>query len=154
MHRCLILGIAGLCFNLSQAQTSYVGLGVSCGAYTQAYPGCPVPGFHISGPIFDGLELRGTIESIVVASSLGVDLLYPVLLKSTRAELYLGGGASVRLLGFSPVGADLRGILGGIYPLDRKPIPIDLFAELRLYVQGELAGFPTLEGRAGINFPF
>ena len=116
------------------------------------------PSFQIGGPISDALELRGTAESIIATSNLGLELLYPVL-SGADARLYLGGGANARLFFYLPVSLELHLVLGGEYFFNNFSnsgadlSPLGLFGEARIYSLGLFYGFPTLEGRIGVNFP-
>ena len=90
----------------------------------------------------------------LVAGNLGLDILYPLALSAPDARLY-AGGVSTRLYFYYPGGYDLRGVVGGEYfpATEAKTKPIGVFAEVRMYLRGLLAGLPTLRGRAGINLP-
>jgi hypothetical protein len=90
----------------------------------------------------------------LLVSNLGLDVLYPISLTGSDVQLYAGDGANVRFFAYYPNGFDLRGVFGAEYRLPSAATPPSLFAEVRLYLRGLLAGFPTAEGRAGVNFPF
>ena len=113
------------------------------------------PSFQVGGPVSDALELRGTLETIVGTSNLGLELLYPVELKGTDAQLYLGGGANSRFFFYLPVRFELHLVLGGEYFFNSgaDSSPLGLFGEARIYSLGLFYGSPTLEGRVGVNFP-
>lgn len=119
-------------------------------------PNYPQPSLQLGGPISETLELRGTLESLLVTGNLGLDILYPLALNTPDARLYVGGGINTRLYFYYPNGFNLRGVLGGEYFLATEPEgePTGLFAEVRTYLRGLLAGLPTLEGRVGINLPY
>ncbi len=140
----------------AQERRSYFGIGVSYATYTGGDPNYPLPSIQVGGPISETLELRGTLESIAIISNLGLDLLYPVMLEDADARFYLGGGANSRFFAYYPIGFDLRLILGGEYFFESSSssLPSGLFGETRIYFRGLLNGFPTLEGRVGLNLPF
>ena len=156
-----LLGVLGLfiCLVTSSVQAqrgSYFGIGA---AYSTAFGIVSniglFPSFQVGGPISEALELRGTLESIVSTSNLGLDLLYPIGLKGTDARLYLGGGANSRFFFYLPVSFELHLVLGGEYFFNSGAdlSPLGLFGEARIYSSGLFYGFPTLEGRVGVNLP-
>ncbi len=153
-YRVLFIMLCCLTWSVAQARSGYVGFGVSYATYTGVVPNYPLPSLQVGTELGDGLELRGTLESLLIVSNIGLDMLYRIDLESDSAWLYTGGGGNMRLYGPYPNGFDLRGVLGGEFPLESDGLPYSLFAEVRLYLRGLLFGFPTLEGRAGINIPF
>ncbi len=146
-----------LCVGLVEAQVrgSYVGFGVSYATFSGLVPNYPQLSLQVGGPISETLELRGTLESLLVSSNLGLDILYPLALSAPDARLYAGGGLNTRPYFYYPNGFDLRVVLGGEYFPATEPEAetIGAFTEVRVYLRGLLAGLPTLEGRAGINLP-
>lgn len=157
MKGCLWMIFLCLCVGLVEAQErgSYAGFGVSYATFSGLIPNYPQPSLQAGGPISETLELRGTLESLLVAGNLGLDILYPLALSAPDARLYVGGGVNTRLYFYYPNGFDLRGVLGGEYfpANDPEAEAIGVFAEVRVYLRGLLAGLPILEGRAGINLP-
>lgn len=144
-----------LCVGTAQAQRgSYFGFGVSYATFSGLSPNYPQPSFQIGGPV-SGTELRGTLESLVVAGNLGLDVLYPFS-GGANTRLYVGGGVNTRLYFYYPNGFDLRAIFGGEYFVagEGGSAPLGIFGEVRTYLTGLLAGSPTVEGRVGINLPF
>ncbi len=131
-------------------------MGVSYATYTGVNTRYPLLSVQIGGPISEGLELRGTIESLVVASNLGLDVFYPLGLNTPDARLYVGGGVSTRFYVYYPYGFDLRSVFGGEYFVGSEisPLPLGFFGEVRTYFRGLLMGFPTVEGRVGLNLPY
>ncbi|ADI14258.1 hypothetical protein [Truepera radiovictrix] len=140
-----------------QPRGAYVGLGVSYAPVgLPSFP--PLPALHVGGPLTDTLTVRGTLETLLVASQLGVDFLY-TFSQAPTYELYAGVGASASFYFYFPSGSDLRVILGGQYVVDEEPYlgAPRPFGEVRTYVRsfaGLSAGFwPTLEGCFGVAFP-
>lgn len=156
MRRCwmFIIVLSCLTWSTARERPGYVGLGLSYATYTGVMPNYPMPSFQVGGPLEGGLELRGTLESLIIVSNIGFDVLYLTQLTQMNGWLYSGLGGNVRFFALYPNGFDLRGVFGGEFPLETGTSPIHLFAEMRLYLRGLFAGFPTFEGRAGINFPF
>lgn len=79
MPHWLMMVLIGSFFGLAQAQerSGYVGFGVSYATFTGVIPNYPAPSLQVGGPVSDALELRGTLESLLVVSNIGLDLLYP-----------------------------------------------------------------------------
>ena len=156
-----LLGVLGLfiCLVTSSVQAqrgSYFGIGATYTTSSGVSPARNVlPSIQVGGLISDSLELRGTLESLVIVSNLGLDVLYPVTLENAAARLYLGGGVSSHFFAYLPMGFDLRLVLGGEYffKATTSPLLIGLFGEARIYSSGLFYGSPTLEGRVGVNLP-
>jgi hypothetical protein len=157
MKRWLWMVFLCFCMGLVEAQErgSYVGFGVSYATFSGLVPNYPQPSLQVGGPISETLELRGTLESLLITGNLGLDILYPLALSAPDARLYAGGGVNTRLYFYYPDGFDLCGVVGGEYFPATEPEaePIGVFAEVRVYLRGLPAGLPALEGRAGINLP-
>lgn len=150
----LVAFLSCLTWGTAQVRTGYVGFGVSYASYTGIVPNYPMPSLQVGGPLERGLELRGTLESLLIVSNIGLDVLYPIELTAADGWLYGGLGGNLRFFALYPSNFDLREVLGGEFPLAGETEPVNLFTEVRIYLRGLFAGFPTLEGRAGINFPF
>lgn len=146
-----------ICFGTAQAQRgSYFGVGVSYYAtFAELSSNYLYPSLQIGGPVSVG-ELRGTLESIVIAGELGLDFLYPLPLAIPNIRLYTGGGVVTRLYLFFPDSLDVRAVFGGEYFFagEGSSAPLGIFGEVRTYVTGLLTGYSTVEGRVGINLPF
>ena len=84
---CLILIPVG------RAQENYLGFGLA----NFFAPGAIVvllPSVQVGGAIGSGFEVRGTLETVLIASNVGIDLLYTLpLTDNTRG--YVGGGADL-----------------------------------------------------------
>ena len=146
------------CLSASHAQTqargNYFGVGASYDS--GLYPGYPWPSLQVGGPLSETstLELRGTLTSLLVQSTLGLELLYPIELAAENARLYAGGGLMTRFYFYAPDGLYLDAIFGGelFFASELSRRPLGLFGELRTMPLVLLQGFPYLELRAGINF--
>ena len=91
MKRTLLLLFTVLSLSPVQAQESYYGLGGTVLALFSEGTGYLL-GLQLGGPIGAGLELRGTLDTVLIASNIGFDLLYPFAL-SAGTKGYIGGGA-------------------------------------------------------------
>ncbi len=154
MRFCLLVVL--ICAGTAQAQRgSYFGFGVSYYAtFAELSTNYLYPSLQIGGPISIG-ELRGTLESILLSSNLGLDVLYPIALDIPNTKLYAGGDVSTRLYFIYPYNFDLRAVVGGEYFFAREggSAPPGIFGEVRTYLKGLLTSYPTVEGRVGINLP-
>lgn len=76
----LVLACLSVGYAQTQARGTYLGVGASYDS--GLYPGYPWPSLQIGRPLAEAsaLELRGTLTSLLVQSTLGLDLLYPVAL--------------------------------------------------------------------------
>jgi hypothetical protein len=130
----------------AQVQAAYVGFGIAHDSVS-ALLGYPYPSLQVGGPLTATLEIRGTVESLLVVSDVGLEVLYPFA-SSPALRLYAGGGVNVPFFFFYPNGFGARGVFGGEYTLETA----GLFAEVRLaWRLGGRRPFP--QGRLGINFP-
>ncbi len=80
-----------LSLSFASAQDSYFGVGLS--AYTDFTNLGALPSFQFGTSVSDSVELRATVDSVILASIIGVDLLYSEQLPKEDARYYLGGGA-------------------------------------------------------------
>ena len=105
------------CWSVSYAQTQERGNYFGVGAFyaTGLYPNYPRPSVQVGGPLSEtsALELRGTLTSLLVQSTLGLELLYPTGLAAENVRLYAGGGLMTRFYFYAPDGFYLDAILGG-----------------------------------------
>lgn len=142
----LTLTFVGLGTSKAQVQDAYFGFGIAYDS-ASALLGYPNPSLQIGGPLTETLEIRGTLESLLVVSDLGLEVLYPFAL-SPDIRLYAGGGINVPFFFFYPDGFVVRSVFGGEYFLE----PVGLFAEVRLaWRLGGRVPFP--QGRLGVNVP-
>ena len=145
--------------SVGSAQTRERGtyLGVGASYDSGLYPGYPWPSVQVGGPLAGAatLELRGTLTSLLVQSTLGLELLYPIELAAENARLYAGGGVMTRFYFYAPDGFYLDAIFGGelFFASELSSRPLGLFGELRTTPLVLIQGFPYLEVRAGLNFP-
>ena len=154
MRRYWLIGFLLLTGTAEAQRGSYFGFGVSYATYSGLSTNYPQPSLQVGGPVAD-LELRGTLESLLVAGNLGLDVLYPFI-DTVDARLYAGGGVNTRLYFFYPNGFDLRAVFGGEYFFadDSGSPPSGVFGEVRTYLRRLLAEYPTVEGRVGVNLYF
>jgi len=154
MRFCLLIVL--ICAGTAQAQRgSYFGFGVSCYAtFAELSSNYLYPGLQIGGPISIG-ELRGTLESILLSSNLGLDVLYPIALDipnpsstraATSAHVYISSTHIISIC--APWSAESTFSLERV--VQRRRVSSARFAT---YLKGLLTGYPTVEGRVGINLP-
>lgn len=147
------------CSSVGHAQTQVRGnyFGISAFYGVGLYSDYPRPSIQVGGPLSEtsALELRGTLTSLLVQSTLGLELLYPLELAAENVRLYAGGGLMTRFYFYAPDGFYLDAIFGGELFLASglSSRPLGLFGELRTMPLVLIQGFPQLEVRAGLNFP-
>ena len=153
MKRTLLLLITVLV--ISSAQAHYYGFGGTALASLGGGTGYLL-GLQLGGPVGSGLELRGTLDTVLITSNLGFDLLYPFALSSTT-QGYVGGGADFfyQLL-FASVSApsSSSGTFGfhGTIGLEYRPNTVGVYGELQPYsLPGKLF---AVKARAGVNIYF
>ena len=137
------------------AQKSYYGFGgtalISLGDVTEFGF---LAGLQLGGPVAYGLELRGSLDTALIASDIGVDLLYPFAV-SADTRGYAGGGAHFLHLVFATPDSygntfGLHGTAGLEY---RTGDTTGLYSEVRPYL---LLGdtLIAVKVRAGVNLYF
>lgn len=149
MQRFLLVLIALVTLSCVQAQGSYFGLRL---AYTPIdFFGTQLPlfGFQLGVSVADNLELRGTLDTVVLLSFAQVDLLYSVGF-SDDLRGYVGGGPDVTFVDlFRYPSAAVHGTAGLEYRTGR----VGLFAEAQPILP--LPDLRTLfKLGAGVNFYF
>ena len=136
---------------LSSAQAHYYGFGATVLASLGEGTGYLL-GLQLGGPVGSGLELRGTLDTVLIASNLGFDLLYPFAL-SPVTRGYAGGGADFLYLLFSA--PDSYGNTFGFHGtigLEYRPRAVGLYGELQPYfLLGKLF---AVKARVGVNIYF
>lgn len=161
MKRILLTVLPIFALAVGHAQTQergpYFGIGASYAASIPVVIGDLRPHLQVGGPIAANVELRGTLTSLLVQSTLGLELLYAPKLATENARLYVGGGLMTRFYFYAPDGFYLDAIVGGeLYPESGpNSLPLGFFGELRTGPLTLFQGSPYfyLEARAGINFP-
>lgn len=159
--------IAVFSLSAAQAQGTYFGLSYTgLVAFSEeigigyGYLG----GLQLGGPVAGGFELRGTLETIVVASIFGVDLLHPFTL-STATRGYVGGGADFIYsvyTGRNPDGGSLSGSSFGLHGTagleSRASRALGFYGEVQPYFPLDRtlldSAWLTLKFRTGFNFYF
>ena len=117
---------------LSSVQAHYYGFGGTVLASLDEGNGYLL-GLQLGGPVGSGLELRGTLDTVLIASNLGFGLLYPFAL-STVTRGYAGGGADFLHLLFSV--PDSYGNTFGFHStvgLEYRPETVGVYGELQPY---------------------
>lgn len=138
-----------------RAQENYFGFG----AANFFAPGAGIvllPSVQFGGAIGYGLEVRGTLETVVLASTVGVDLLYafPV---AADVRGYVGGGADLLYqVPFEISSADLPNAAFGAHGtvgVRHRNGNAGFYGEVQPYAafDGRLA---ALKARVGINIYF
>lgn len=95
MKRSLLVLLALSALSCGQAQASYVGLQVGGVAdLSNSGPVAPLPGLHFGFPVYDSVELRVSLLTLLLVNFLQLDLLYTQNL-STSLRGYVGGGGDV-----------------------------------------------------------
>lgn len=150
MKRILPVLLALLILSCAGAQNSYFGLRL---AYTPIdFFGTQLPlfGFQLGAPVADNLELRGTLDTVVLLSFAQVDLLYSVGF-SDDLRGYVGGGPDVLSVGpFQYPSAAVHGTAGLEYETGR----VGLFAEAQPILPLPDLQYPLFKLGAGVNFYF
>lgn len=145
MRFCLLLVL--LCAGTAQAQRGlYFGFGVSYATFSGLSPNNPQPSLQVGGPV-SGTELRGTLESLLLACNLGVDVLYTLTEETTDYRIY-AGGPNTRLYLYFPNGFDLRAVVGGEYFFAREDgsAPLGVFGEVQTQSKRSSDGVPHRRG--------
>ena len=104
--------------SFATAQKTYVGLGLSLPIVFDVGV-VALPGFQVGGEIAEHVELRGTLDTVIVANIIGLDVLYTDGIPDTNARWYAGGGMSTLIVAFAQAG----GIGFGL----RTPIGAEFF---------------------------
>ena len=150
MKRTLLLLATVLVLSSAQAQ-SYYGFGSTVLASLDEGTGYLL-GLQLGGPVGAGFELRGTLDTALIASNLGFDLLYPFALSSTT-QGYVGGGADFLHLLFSA--PDSYGNTFGFHGtvgLEYRPETVGVYGELQPYFL--LSKLFAVKARVGVNIYF
>lgn len=156
---CTVVAVFGLGLALAQAQNvgqareSYYGFGptglVTLGDFTEFGF---LLGLQLSGPVAASLELRGTLDTVLIASNIGVDLLYPFAM-SVDTRAYAGGGADFFHFVFpDPEYGNAFG-LHGTAGLEFYNGNTGLYSEVQPYLLLDRTLF-AIKVRAGVNVYF
>lgn len=150
MRYLLMLFMVGVLGNAA-AQNTFAGFGVTLVTnFSDISP--PLPSLQLGGFVSDTVVVRGVLESLILVTLLGVDVLYVTPLPDSDARGYVGGGADVgvAIVPFLGTGA-IFGVHGtaGIEWLTGQ---LGIFAETQpaLYFGGGL----WVKLRAGVNVYF
>lgn len=146
-----LLAVLGL--SVGQARESYYGFGptglVTLGDFTEFGF---LLGLQLGGPVAAGLELRGTLDTVLIASNIGADLLYPFAI-SADTRGYAGGGADFFHFVFSdPEYGNTFG-LHGTAGLEFYNGNTGLYSEVQPYLLLDRTLF-AIKVRAGVNVYF
>lgn len=147
----LLILMAVLSLSTVQAQERYFGVGAS--VLTNFVDGVfPLLSLQLGGSVADKLELRGTLETLLLISNAGVDLLYtfPV---AEEVRGYAGGGADLFFIVLPGVTADLAPGAHGTVGLEYPTGNVRFYSEIQLYLLLALP-VPIPKFRAGVNFYF
>lgn len=153
----LLVFILGCFASVVWGQNTYVGVGVSLpivfgvGAF-------PLPGFQVGGQVADHVEIRGTLDTLIVANLVAVDVFYTAPIADANARWYGGGGAGV-------LGVFIADIGGAVAFLVHAPVGVEYFTsdQKQMGLFGEVqpgivlasgAGSFLVNVRAGVNFHF
>ncbi len=150
MKRFLLVLLTLSALSCAGAQSSYFGLHV---AYTSIdFFGAQLPlfGLQLGGPVANNLELRGTVDTIVLLSLAQVDLLYSEGF-SDGLRGYIGGGPDVTFVDlFRYPSAAVHGTAG----LEYRTGSVGFFAEVQPIVFLLDLQNPLFKLGAGVNFHF
>lgn len=150
MKRFLLVLLTLSALSCAGAQSSYFGLHV---AYTSIdFFGVQLPllGLEYGGPVANNLELRGTVDTIVLFSFAQADLLYSVGF-SDDLRGYVGGGPGVGFIGlFYLPAAEVHTTAG----LEYRTGSVGFFAEVQPIVFLLDLQNPLFKLGAGVNFHF
>lgn len=104
------------------------------------------------GPVAETLELRGTLDTVLLLSILGADLLYPFAVSPTL-EGYAGGGADFAYLFVSGLAAAGTLMLHATAGLEVRSGGLGIYGEVQPYT---LLSAPilALKARFGVNVYF
>jgi len=146
--RWLLPLFAMLCLSSTQAQ-SYFGVGASV---VNLF--IPLPSVQVGGPVAERVELRITLDSVLVINDLGLDVLYTFPIPDAPLKGYVGGGPDVvwvLIAGGRPFLA-AHATAGLEYLTDN----LGIYGELQplLPVLGTEGTPVFLKLRAGVNFYF
>lgn len=141
--------VAVLCLGVSQAQGSYAGVGVSL--LTNFSDGAvPLLSLQFGSQVAENLELRGTLDTLLIASNVGADLLYPFSV-SEDVQGYAGGGVDFIYLFIPGVAGGSSFGLHATAGLEYLTGTVGLYGEVQPYA---LLSAPilALKARFGVNF--
>ena len=142
---------ATLALGVGQAQESYFGVG---GTVVTNFAGgaAPLLGLQLGGPVADDLELRGTLDTLIFLSNLGLELLYTFEV-SPDVKGYAGGGGDFVYLFLPDLLSEGGFALHGTAGLELRTGTVGFYGEVQPYT---LVVAPTLalKARTGVNFYF
>lgn len=112
----------------------------------------PLLGLQLGGPVTERLELRGTLDTLLIASNIGADLLYPFAV-SEDVRGYIGGGADFIYLVIPELAYGSSFGLHATAGLEYLTGAVGFYGEVQPYI---LLSSPirALKARAGVNFYF
>jgi hypothetical protein len=153
MKKSVLLIVFLIWASFATAQKMYVGAGLSLPIIFNAGV-IALPGFQVGGEIAEHVELRGVLETVIVANLIGLDVLYTDVIPDTNARWYAGGGVSTLIVAVEQaggIGFGLRTPIGAEFFITPEQ-NMGIFAEAQpnIFFGG---GF-LLNLRAGVNFHF
>jgi hypothetical protein len=148
MLLCLLTVLTLFSTSNAQSRDAYVGVG---GAYLVVLPLLSV---QVGGAVSDLIELRATLDTLLLANVVGGDVLF-TLFPEPALKVYLGAGPDLLFAPGYGGGFDFHGTAGVEYRTEDGFGPIGIYGEIKPYL-GSIAqiGFPTLGFRGGVNFHF
>ncbi len=140
-----------LALGVGQAQESYFGVGGT--VVTNFTDGAaPLLGLQLGGSVAEALKLRGTLDTLIFFSNLGLELLYTFEV-SPDLKGYAGGGGDFVYIFLPGLAEGSAFALHGTVGLELRTGTVGFYGEVQPYA---LLGAPivALKARFGVNFYF